>query len=186
MLRLGVGMIGCEYIKVWGIGSMSTYAATYEKGFDTPVGQHIWTLIGKKLESLKGKFTNQILNMMVSEGKTLNSYIIDAYNSFTNTEVNDRFSKVSDITLHIQKAGIMVNECLKENNFYIVQRFKKELMECQALVKTYDQYCLNIVLQEKFQADQREVESPFDVEGPSIGDSLLKLRTCFESSDNEE
>ena len=172
---------------MWGIGSTSTYAATYEKGFEKPDGMRIWTLIGEKLERLKEKLTNRILNTIVSDGKTLNSYIIDAYNSFTNTEVNDRFSKVSDMTLHLQKAGIMVNECLKENDFYIVKRFKVELMECQSLVKTYDQYCLNIILQEKVQADQREDESTLDVEkGPSIEDSLLKLRTCFESSDNEE
>jgi hypothetical protein len=164
---------------------MSGYAATYEKGFDTPEGVRIWTLIGEKLESLKGNFTNQILNTMVSDGKTLNSYIIDAYNSFTNTEVNDRFSTVSDITQYLQKAGVEVNECLKENDFPIVERFKKELRECQVLVRVYDQYCLNNVLQEIAQGEQPEVDSV--IRGrTSVTRSLAELRASFESSDNEE
>lgn len=167
---------------------MSTYAATYEKGFEKPDGIRIWTLIGKKLENLKEKLTNRILNTIVSDGKTLNSYIIDAYNSFTNTEIANRFSKVRDITLHLQKAEFMVTEWLKtSDDYYIVKIFKTKLMECQVLVRTYDHYCLNTVLQEIVQAKQPEDVSVLDVqESSSVDKSLLELRACFESSDNEE
>ena len=120
---------------------MSRYDETYEKGFDTPVGLHIWTSIGKKLESLKYMIDNSgILKSVVSEGKTLNSYIIDAYKSFTDTEIENRFSKVREITLHLEKAESIVIEWLIRNSFHKVSKFKTEITECVLLVGIYSHY----------------------------------------------
>lgn len=120
---------------------MSKYDEAYEKGFDTPVGMRIWTLIGEKLESLKYMIHNSgILKSVVSEGKTLNSYIIDAYKSFTDTEIENRFLKVREITPHLEKAESIVIEWLIRNAFHKVSTFKTEIRECVLLVGIYSHY----------------------------------------------
>lgn len=167
---------------------MSRYDETYEKGFDTPVGQHIWTSIGEKLESLKRKMkTSTLLKIIVQVHIELQAYITDSEFIFYDKRIKNRFEKVGDIKSNLQKAEAFLIKFSKENDSDIADKFKTQIADCQVLVRAYDQYCLNIVLQEIVQAKQQEDVSVLDVqEGPSIEDSLLKLRTCFESSDNEE
>ena len=61
-----------------------------------------------------------------------------------------------------------------------------QIWECQIRVRMYDQYCIDEIIQNKIQNYKTKV-SVLDVqEGSSVKNSLLKLRTCFEGSDNEE
>lgn len=154
------------------------------KCFSLPISLEMWDSIGLSLKDIDEYMGEETLLFGIFH--IAHGHILSAIGIFNSKTITHNFSKTRDITIHLEKAE---SDIILKKEGYVSDEYDElmdQIWECQIRVRMYDQYCIDDIIQNKIQNYKTKV-SVLDVEGgPSVENSLLKLRTCFESSDNEE
>lgn len=154
------------------------------KCFNLPISLEMWDSIGRSLQDIDVYMGEETLLFGIFQ--ISHRHILSALGIFNSKTITNNFSKTRDITIHLEKAESDINLKRQGHVSDEYDELMDKIWECQIRVRMYDQYCIDEIIQNKIQNYKTKV-SVLDVEeGSSVENSLLKLRACFESSDNEE